>query len=159
MSTVQLKIDEDLVTLDYDAKDRQQVLRELGTRVLAKGYIDEVFIPKLLEREEEFPTGLETVYPIAIPHVGGHCMQSFLALAVLKNPVVFYAMDGTGKELDIQIVFMFGITNPNAQVEVLKKFILAFREEGNLLKLQQIQDKTEILELLKTLLGEGLLVN
>lgn len=159
MSTFILRIDEDLVLPNYEAQDRQQVLKELGKRVLAKGYINEQFIEKLLEREEEFPTGLEMVYPIAIPHVGGNCIQSFLALAILKKPVTFFAMDGTGKELPVSLVFMLGITNPPDQVGVLKKFIFTFREEKNLRELLELQDKKEILKLLEDLLEEGLEVN
>lgn len=159
MSTVKLKTDEDLIALDFEAKDRQLLLKELGRRVLAKGYIYEEFIEKLLEREEEFPTGLETIYPIAIPHVGGYCKDSFLAVAILKEPVIFNAMDGTGKELSIRSVFMFGITDPEDQVEVLKRFIFAFREEVNLKKIQGMTSVKETLELLQSLLGDGLVIN
>jgi len=156
MSTLQLLTDEDLIVLNFEAKDRRQIIKELGQRVLTKGYIYPEFITKLLEREEEFPTGLETVYPIAIPHVGEDCMQSFLAVATTKEPVVFNAMDGSGKELGVQLIFLFGITNPNEQVEVLKKFMLAFNEKENLKALISMEDKREALNLLKSLLGDGL---
>lgn len=156
MSSVKLCMDEDLVLLNYEARDRRQVLQELGKRVMAKGYITEQFIEKLLEREEEFPTGLEMPYPIAIPHVGGNCRQSFLALAIMREPVVFNAMDGTGKELPVSLVFMFGITNPSDQVDVLKRFISSFREEKNLRELQGIQDERAVVEFLGDLLGEGI---
>ncbi|HHW44812.1 MAG TPA: PTS sugar transporter subunit IIA [Desulfotomaculum sp.] len=159
MSNFKLQIDEDLIALNFDAKDRRQVLTELGQRVLSKGYITGQFIERLLEREEEFPTGLEMVYPIALAHVGGDCVQSFLSLAITKKPVIFHSMDGSGKELPVSLVFMFGITNPIEQVEVLKRFIFAFREEENLRKLKDLQDKKAILELLKNLLGDGLEVN
>jgi len=159
MSTLQLQTDEDLVALNFEAKDRRQIVEELGKRILAKGYIYPDFIEKLLDREEEFPTGLETIYPIAIPHVGGFCKQSFLAVATVKAPITFKAMDGSGKELAVRMIFMFGITNPQDQVEVLKKFIFAFREEENLKMLQELTDKREVLNLLQTLLGDGLQVN
>lgn len=158
MSSIQLRTDKDLVVLNYIAKDRRHIIEELGKLALDRGYINPEFITKLLEREEEFPTGLETVYPIAIPHVGGNCIQSFLAVATVHEPVVFNAMDGSGKELGVRAIFLFGITNPKQQVEVLKKFIFAFREEKNLKKLLEMQDKTEALELLKTLLGDGLAI-
>jgi PTS system galactitol-specific IIA component len=159
MAIVQLHTDEDLVTLDFEAKNSEQVIRELGKRVLTKKYIDPEFIEKLLEREAEFPTGLETIYPIAIPHVGGHCHQSFLSVAILKEPVIFMAMDGSGKELSVRSIFMFGITDPQNQVEVLKRFIFAFREEENLKKIQTMTDKKETLSLLKSLLGDGLVID
>ncbi|MGI6144432.1 MAG: PTS sugar transporter subunit IIA [Clostridia bacterium] len=159
MAGIQLHTDADLVEVSLEAETSEQVIRELGKRVLAKGYIDEEFIENLLAREKEFPTGLETVYPIAIPHVGGHCHKSFLAVAVLKKPVTFMAMEGTGKELDVRCVFLFGITDPQHQVEVLKKFIFAFREEENLKKIHEATEKNEILNILKTLLDDGLVVD
>jgi len=156
MGNISLQIDEDLALLNFEAKDSTEVIKELGKRVLAKGYIEEEFIEKLLEREENFPTGLETACPFAIPHVGGFCNTSFLSFAVLKEPVIFNAMDGSGKELSVRCVFMFGITDPQGQVEVLKKFIFAFREEENLKKLQEMTDAKETLKYLKSLLGDGL---
>lgn len=159
MAIVQLHTDEDLVTLDFKAENAEQVIRELGKRVLAKNYINPEFVEKLLEREAEFPTGLETIYPIAIPHVGGNCHQSFLSVAILKEPVIFMAMDGSGKELSVHCIFMFGITDPQNQVEVLKRFIFAFREEENLKKIHAMTDKKETLSLLKSLLGDGLVIN
>lgn len=158
MAGIQLHTDADLVEISLEAENSEQVIRELGKRVLAKGYIDEEFIENLLAREKEFPTGLETAYPIAIPHVGGHCHKSFLAVAVLKNPVTFMAMDGTGKELPVRCVFLFGITDPEHQVEVLKKFIFAFREEENLKIIHEATDNNEALKILKTLLDDGLVV-
>lgn len=159
MASVQLHTDADLLALSYEAENSEQVIRELGKRVLAKGYIDEEFIEKLLAREKEFPTGLETAYPIAIPHVDGNCHKPFLAVAVLKNPVTFMAMDGSGKELDVRCVFLFGITDPQQQVEILKKFIFAFREEENLKKIHEATDKEETLKILKLLLDDGLVVD
>lgn len=159
MSNVKLRTDEDLVLLNCQAGDRRQVLQAMADRVLAKGYITEQFLEKLLEREEEFPTGLEMAYPIAIPHVGGNCRQSFLALAVMQESVAFNAMDGTGKELPVSLVFMFGITDPSGQVDVLKRFISSFREEKNLRGLRKLQDERAVVEYLGKLLGEGLEVN
>ena len=49
------------------------------------------------------------------------------------------AMEGTGKELDVRCVFLFGITDPQHQVEVLKKFIFAFRRRKSL----KIHEATE----------------
>jgi len=159
MAGVQLHTDIELVEVSLEAETSEQVIRELGKTVLAKGYIDEEFIENLLAREKEFPTGLETVYPIAIPHVGGHCHTSFLAVAVLKKPVTFMAMEGTGKELKVRCVFLFGITDPQHQVEVLKKFIFAFREEENLKKIHEATEKKEVLTILKTLLDDGLVID
>ena len=59
----------------------------------------------------------------------------------------------------MRCVFLFGITDPQHQVEVLKKFIFAFREEENLKKIHEATEKNEILNILKTLLDDGLVVD
>lgn len=146
----------DLIVLNIEVTSRQQIIEELGRRALEKEFISKEFIQNVLEREEEFPTGLEFTIPTAIPHIGIHCRRSFLSLATLKTPVAFGPMDGSGKELPVEIVFLFGITNPADQVEVLKKFIFAFREGENLMKLKEATDQTQAINFLNTLLDNCL---
>jgi PTS system galactitol-specific IIA component len=148
--------DHDLVILNFDAMDRKQVIKELGKKVLQKNLINEEFIDSVLAREEEFPTGLEMAKSIAIPHIGVFCNQSFLAFATLKKPVNFKSMDGSGKELPVEIVFLFGITNPSDQVEVLKKFITAFRKVESFIKLKEARNPVEAINLLNELMDNCL---
>lgn len=149
-------IHEDLVVLNFEASNRKQVIEELGRRVLEKGYISEGFVDSVLTREEEYPTGLEMGIPIAIPHIGVYCNQSFLSFATLKKPVIFNSMDGSDKEIPAEVVFLFGIVNPSEQVEVLKSFIFAFREENNLRKLKEATDAKQAIEYLNILLNNSL---
>lgn len=154
-----LSTSQDVIAVNFQAQTRQEVIEELGKRALEKQYINEDFIRDILAREEEFPTGLEMPVPIALPHIGTHCKQSFLSLAVLDSPVIFKAMDGSGQDLAVELVFLFGITNPADQVEVLKKFIFAFRERENLERLKTAGHPQLALEVLKTLLKESLLIS
>ena len=57
MAGIQLHTDADLVEVSLEAETSEQVIRELGKRVLAKGYIDEEFIENLLAREKSFLQG------------------------------------------------------------------------------------------------------
>lgn len=146
----------DLVAINFVAENKEQVIRELGQRVLQKGFIREEFIERVLRREAEFPTGLSFDVNIAIPHIGEYCNNSFLSFATLKKPVLFSPMDGSEQDLEVEIVFLFGITNPEAQVEVLKKFIFAFREGENLKKLKGYEDPSQALSYLNSLLDNSL---
>lgn len=146
----------DCIIVSREAASRQQIIKELGNMVLKKGFISEGFIQSVLDREEEFPTGLEFEIPVAIPHIGVHCNRSFIALATLKSPVAFDSMDCSGKELLVDIVFLFGITNPEDQVETLKKFIFAFRKPENLKKLKEANDPAQALNILNAVLDNCL---
>lgn len=148
----------DLILSNYEAADRFQVIQELGRRALQHGYVEEPFMQIILEREESYPTGLEISLPIALPHVGEYCNRSFLSMAVLKKPVGFYSMDGSGKELKVEIVFLFGITNPQNQVKVLKKFIQVFQHRESLQMLKDAAGPEQALEILKQLLDSFLII-
>jgi len=157
-STTGLYTCPDLILSNYEAVDRVQIIQELGQRALQHGYIEEPFLQNILEREESYPTGLETSLPIALPHVGEYCNRSFLSMAVLKKPVGFYSMDGSGKELKVEIVFLFGITNPQNQVKVLQKFIQVFQHRDYLQMLKDATDSDQALRLLKRLLDSFLII-
>ena len=148
----------DLIILNIEVNNRQDIIKELGKKVLKKGFVTEEFIQDVLDREEEFPTGLEFDNPIAIPHIGVHCNCSFLSIATLKSPVNFDSMDGSGKELPVEIVFLFGIVNPDDQVEVLKKFIYAFRDAENYNGLKRAVEPDKALSFLNTALDNCLCI-
>ena len=67
-------------------------------------------------------------------------------------------MDGSGKELKVEIVFLFGITNPQDQVKVLKKFMQVFRDRDSLQILKDAAGPRQVLEILKQLLGNFLII-
>jgi PTS system galactitol-specific IIA component len=156
MAGVKLLSDESLILLNFKAADKQEVITELGKRAEAKGYINSSFIPRLLAREENFPTGLPFAYPIAIPHIDGDCLHPFLAVAVLDEPVHFEDMGGTTEGgLDVRLVFLFGITDPQDQIQVLKNFMAAFSAKENLEALLNIDSVDTALKMLKSLLGDS----
>ncbi len=152
-----LYIDKDLVLVNLEAQDRDDVIVRLSRLALAKDLVCEEFVFNVLRRELEFPTGLDTGVPVAIPHIGEGCRKSFLSVATLKSPVLFRAMDGSEHELGVRIVFLFGLTNPQEQVEVLKRFVRVFQERCSLERMIGLDDPEEAIRLLKTLLGECLI--
>lgn len=152
-----LYTDSDLALINLETESRDDVIERLGRLALAKGLVSEEFVSNVLRREQEFPTGLDTVVPVAIPHIGEGCHRSFLAVATLKSPVLFGAMDGSEREIGVRIVFLFGITNPQEQVEVLKRFVAVFQERGSLERMIRFNDPEEAICVLKALMGECLI--
>lgn len=153
-----LYTDKNFILIDAEFTNGSEVIKELGGRVLKKGLISAEFIDSVLAREVEFPTGLEMAIPIAIPHIGENCYKSFLSLAVLKSNVLFKSMDGSGKQLPVKLVFLFGITNPEDQVVILKKFIFAFRNKVNAEKILQEKNPDKVINLLNSILDNCLLM-
>ena len=59
----------DLINLVETAPDRITLLRKLSQKLIQKGYVKDSFEAALLEREKEFPTGLQLENTaVAIPH-------------------------------------------------------------------------------------------
>ena len=105
----------------------------------------------VLDREKEYPTGLSLgEYCIAIPHTfAAHVNHPAIAVAKLKNPVSFTEMGSTDTDLDVSLVMMMAISNPEEQVGLLKKILRLFSDEDILKTLMASSTSSELYELLR----------
>lgn len=149
MSFAGLKTCKSMIITDCDAKSDTEVIARLCDLAQEQNYVNEIFKEKILEREKEYPTGLATVVPIAIPHIHDGCLSSFFSIATFENPVEFSAMDGSDEKVKTQIVFLFGITDPSYQTAVLRKFSMIFQNEEMLNSYISIKDRDLLLDKLK----------
>ena len=78
---------------------------------------------------KEYPTGLPSTPPgIAIPHANYEMVnKTTLAIATLKDPVLFHNMENNNEQLPIQIVIMMAIGEPHGQVEMLQKLLESYK--------------------------------
>jgi PTS system galactitol-specific IIA component len=142
-----------MVVTDCEAESDEEVIALLSELARERNYVNEVFKEKILEREREFPTGLPTEVPIAIPHVHDGCLESFFSVAVMKKPVAFQPMDGSEAPVMSRIVFLFGITDPSHQTEVLGKFCTIFQNAELLYHYIATKDRELLLNRLTEDLG------
>lgn len=147
-----------MILTDVEGHSDEEIIRKLCGLALEKGYIEELFIEKILEREKAFPTGLCTEVPIAIPHVHDGCLKSFFTMATLKEPIAFNSMDGSPEKIKVQVVFLFGITDPSQQTMVLRKFCEMFQNGAILKKILDTKDMKQMVILLKENLGDYIVV-
>lgn len=153
-----LATSKDLMFPQITVVNQEMLIKVLCEKAVEKGLIEPQFCLDLLEREKEFPTGLDTPIPMAIPHVGTHCCKSFLSLATLKEPIQFEMMDGSEGRLPVKIVIMFGIIDPAEQVEVLKKFSCLFQDRSFLEELHQAPNSDTMITILNEALEDMLVV-
>ncbi|MDR0648459.1 MAG: PTS sugar transporter subunit IIA [Synergistaceae bacterium] len=135
MSEPRMKSDERLVVLGGSFDGSAEVIACLAGLAKDGGFVEDLFIRKVQERETEFPTGLAMPVPLAIPHISDGCIVPFVSIATLASPVVFKSMDLSGDDVFARIVFLFGILDPKSQVAVLQKFARTFANGGNVEKL------------------------
>lgn len=148
---MKLYLNEELVFRNVQAKTDSEVLAFLASEMYKKNYVKEEYIQAIQEREKEYPTGLPSTPPgIAIPHANYEMVnKTTLAIATLKDPVLFHNMENNNEQLPIQIVIMMAIGEPHGQVEMLQKIVGIIQDEPLRQEMIRAGNDTELLELLK----------
>lgn len=142
-----------LIHLDVIAENKDDAIKILANSLISNGYAKKSYLEAVLERERVFPTGLPTKgVGVAIPHTDTiHVINPAIALAVLKDPVKFNEMGNPTNEIDVRLVFMLAIKNPDAQLILLQQLIGLFRGAAFLSKLAKARNKQEVCSLIKDL--------
>ena len=148
---MELYLNEELVFRNVQAKTDSEVLAFLASEMYKKNYVKEEYIQAIQEREKEYPTGLPSTPPgIAIPHANYEMVnKTTLAIATLKDPVLFHNMENNNEQLPIQIVIMMAIGEPHGQVEMLQKIVGIIQDEPLRQEMIRAGNDTELLELIK----------
>lgn len=105
----------------------------IGLSALAlyeKGYVTEAFARDCIVRENEYPTGIPSEIPVALPH----CFtNSILADAIcylrLSEPVKFMRMDDDQSFIETRHVFNLAVTRDN-QLAFLSDLVQKIQDKG-----------------------------
>ena len=123
-----------------------------------RAFVKETYIDAVINRERMYSTGLPTKgISVAIPHTdSSHVEKSAVAVAVLDKPVKFGLMGGEdNKEIDAKIVFLLAISDPKAQIELLKKLMKLFQNIEMLEKIASANSEEKIYDYLTRALKNG----
>jgi len=136
------RVNEKLVVVQMEAADMRDALTRLGAVLVEQGYIKPSYIPAALERESTCPTGLPTPgVGTAIPHAGvEHTLKPGIGIATLKTPVKFGALGDPESFIDVSVIFMLCVTQPDAQVYLLQAVINVYKDEALLRRVQAATD-------------------
>lgn len=143
-------VKEDLIFLDFEAKDKLDLIEKMATYAKEKGYVKETFLEAILKREEVYPTGLRGEnLTIAIPHTDAvHVNEPGIFFTRVKDTVKFKEMGLGVNDVDVKLVFMLLIKEPKAQVSMLSNLMGLFAKEEEVNILTNSNDKDEIFETL-----------
>jgi transcriptional antiterminator/mannitol/fructose-specific phosphotransferase system IIA component (Ntr-type) len=119
-------LDINLIFVNLKTNSFKDLITLMGEALYENGYVKEKFTYTVIERERKFPTGLETLIPIALPHADANfTLKKGIAIATLKKPVIFYNMGEPKNFVQVRIVLMPVLTlNAEDNVEfyeILKK--------------------------------------
>lgn len=158
MESIGLYTNQEMILTGAKAESVEEIIRMLCGAAMKNQCIEPLFITALLEREKEYPTGLPTGVPIAIPHIHDGCLKSFFSMAVTDTPVAFGCMGDPDEIIETRLVFLFGITDPSYQTAVLRKFSNIFQEDEIMSGLLENDKPETLMQKMKELLGEYLII-
>ena len=115
--------------------DSSELLREMSQYAIDNDLATENYLDALLEREQQYPTGIQASLGIAIPHAYQcYTIENTIVVALLNKPVIFKSM-GYGKEMEVEVVFMLLLNKEDKQVKVLSELVNFIQNESKLKEL------------------------
>jgi len=142
----ELSIEEHLILVKEKVISREEIIRKLGSLLLENRYVKDTYTQAVLDREIEYPTGLQArVTGVAIPHTDTeHVLKPAVAIATLENPIIFNGMGMPDTKVEVDIILMLAIHDPKLVVSILRKVIFILEDDEALKKMQSAKTKPEI---------------
>lgn len=133
-----LEFNEALIAFDLYASDAREVIDLLAGKLQSQDLVAADYGAQTWSRELNHPTGLPTKpFCIAFPHADAEGVnQSALAVAMLREPVVFQNMADPEERLDVMLVFMLANRNPEEQIQTLRNLAMLFGQPEKLIELR-----------------------
>lgn len=143
-------LDRDLILIDSHASNSNEALEQLGLIMIQKGFANKDYVEGLLNREEEFPTGLSVEpFGVAIPHTDASFVkQSRIGIAILNQPVEFGEMGGNGT-VEVKIVILLGLSADSDHLKALQGVIKLIQNKEFVSELASSQSKEDVYKLLE----------
>lgn len=141
-----------ILAIDQDVTNREEAIQACADTLEKAGYVDSQFAQAVLDREKEFPTGIASIKPVAIPH----CKHEGIAndsICMLRTttPVSFHRMEDPDESVSVHIIFCLAIKDSKEHLKVLQQLVALISNKEMLDKLE-----TAPVEELKTQLEASL---
>ncbi len=145
---------ENLIFLNYKADNQEQLLTDFAKVLQEQGYVKDSYAKAIIERETEYPTGLNTPgIKLAMPHTyPQHVIKPAILVATLQNPVAFKEMGNSGNTVEAKLIFMLAVTDPKGHLEILSKLMSIFSQEDKLLDIYNSSSPKELISKLDKIL-------
>lgn len=135
----------------FRASGRTNLLEQMSDVLIREEYVKDSYKEAVVVREKEFPTGLPTKgISVAIPHTDSqHVIHEGFLVGVVESPVNFEVMASPGECVDVEIVFMLAIKEPENQLIMLQKLIGLCQNEMALKVIKEGKEVAKINQLLR----------
>ena len=144
-------LNENLIMPDLKAGSSDEVFQQLGGLLVSEGYCKSSYVQALIEREKDFPTGINMGnIGIAIPHTDKeHVIKGAVAIGVLKEPVHFYQMGTNDENVEAKLIFMLAVKDPKEHLVLLQRILMVLQDQEVLKQLIETKNKQEIINIIK----------
>lgn len=119
--------------VNFEAGSWRTALETLTAEAEDREYVEDTYRDALLEREAEYPTGLEIgprEYALAIPHANPeHVAQQSLLIGLPEEPVPFQSMDDPDEVVQTELVLLLIVKDEEGYNEFLSSLIPLFKQE------------------------------
>ncbi|MBX8936758.1 PTS sugar transporter subunit IIA [Enterococcus hulanensis] len=148
-------VKEELIFLNLTVSNRAELFKKLSTLFLDKGYVNEGFYDFIVEREENYPTGLDLeTHTVAIPHGDPEYIeQSFISVVTLTRPIKMKKMENADEEIDVDLFFVLGLNDGTQHLQILKQIIGYIQQEKFVQSMKEAKTSEEVMEKLSGLLA------
>lgn len=142
---------DNLIFPELDAKDSSEIMEKVGRAFINEGLCKESYIQALINREGEFPTGIDVDgFGIAIPHTDvSHVNEAGIGIATLKNSVKFIQMGTDDEEVETKVIVMLAVDDPKKHLSLLQNILAILQDKNVLNELANAKEKTEIIKIIK----------
>lgn len=144
-----MKLDNNLSAINLEYTSSEHALTDIATRMFEQGYVKFSYIRAVLDREENFPTGiLFDGYGVAIPHTDScHVNKEIISINILKNPVIFKSIEDGKTDISINIIIMLAVYKNDNQLKVLSQLIDILQNKNFVENIRKTKDKITLTKL------------
>ena len=140
----------ELVKTDLEAVNQKEAITSLVTLLRKEGCVQDDYAGLVLEREQQYPTGLQTKgAAIAMPHAFDERIKdSHVAIGILKDAVSFHNMEDMEESLNVHMIFLLAVGQAQEELEMLKILMGLFHVETMLHKMLATHSSQAICDML-----------
>ncbi|WP_249029003.1 PTS sugar transporter subunit IIA [Tannockella kyphosi] len=141
------------VVIKGSAKDKYEAIKLCANALYEKGIVSEEFANSCICREEEYPTGLPTVIPTAMPHAGDDGItESCICFLKLDHPVTFNRMDDVEEEIETSLIFNLAIKDSSQHIKFLQN-MMTFLDDKECLNMCQKLEGEDLIKYFSEKIG------
>ena len=146
-----IKFDSRQVLMLTGMENDEQVLSAVADAMCEIGLVKDTYKQAILDREKEFPTGLNTGgCNIAIPHADvTHVNEASICVGILEEPVMFHAMDEPDDLIPVKMVIMLALKEAHSHLDMLQKVVELIQDQALVKQIVETKEKDTVCQLLK----------